>query len=108
MSRNGSLSNQSDEIAHMRNHQPLPAPKEFARPDDYDVRVIRSATKFRVHLFVGRGHWERHETPGFRDAIETARAMQREYPTCGRAPMIYAINDAGDSAPCKGWDQLGL
>lgn len=86
----------------------LPAPTEFARPDDYDVRVIRSATSFRVHLFVGRGHWERYETPGFRDAIETARAMQRAYPSCSRLPIIYAINDAGDSAACLGWQRLEL
>lgn len=91
-----------------KNALSLPAPTEFARPVDYDVQTIRSATSFRIHLFVGRGHWERHETKLLRHAIETARAMQAAYPDCGRKPVIYAINAAGDSVPCKGWDQLGL
>lgn len=86
----------------------LPAPKEFARPEDYDLQVIRSATSFRIHLFVGRGHWERHTTTILRHAIETARAMERAYPDCGRSPIIYAVNDNGDSAICKGWESLGL
>jgi hypothetical protein len=63
----------------------------------FEASVRANAIRYAVHLFIGRGVWERHETATLGEAISTGDAMKIAYPDCQAEPIYYAIEASGHS-----------
>lgn len=63
----------------------------------FEASIRSSAVAYSVHLFVGRGHWERHNALSLSEVVETGKAMKAAYPNCQADPIFYAIESSGHS-----------
>ena len=63
----------------------------------FEASIRSSAVAYSVHLFVGRGHWERHNALTLSEVVETGKAMKAAYPNCQADPIFYAIESSGHS-----------
>jgi hypothetical protein len=76
--------------------------------DQWEARVFRAATTFRVHRLYRNGH-DSCEVDNFPDAIRTVGSVRHAMP--GARTMIYAVTASGRSTllPETRWAQyLGM
>jgi hypothetical protein len=65
----------------------------------FEAAIRANATSYRVHLFLGRGQFDRAEATTTDEALALGAAMKAAHPTCQAQPMFYAIEPSGHSIP---------
>ncbi len=65
----------------------------------FEAEIRANAVSYRVHLFLGRGQYDRADAATSNEALALGAAMKAAHPTCQAQPMYYAIEPSGHSIP---------
>ena len=77
----------------------MPTTKSKHSSEDFNRAVIAGAVRYSVHLFLGRGQYDRFEDAASEaEARDIGAKMQAAHPTVLQKPMIYAVDALGRSA----------
>lgn len=63
----------------------------------FEAGIRANAVSYRVHLFLGRGQYERAEAATSDEALALGAAMKAAHPACQAQPIYYAIEPSGHS-----------
>lgn len=61
----------------------------------FEAAIRANAVSYRVHLFLGRGQYDRADTNTLEEAVTIGAAMKAVHPTCQALPIYYAIEASG-------------
>jgi hypothetical protein len=64
---------------------------------EFEAGILADAVGYRIHLFLGRGEFDRAEANTAAEALALGDAMAAAHPECRRQPMFYAIDPNGRS-----------
>jgi hypothetical protein len=63
----------------------------------FEASIRANAVFYRVHLFLGRGQYDRAEATTLAEIIDIGERMKQAHPGCQAKPMFYAIEASGHS-----------